>query len=72
MPRCECPFVPADVDGVARTSVVLQVVLIVAVTTTVLHVGCTGRRSHASAKLRLPEMLGEESSHTSLTTTQDV
>ena len=69
MPRCECPVAPADVDGVVSTPVVLQVVLIEAVTTMVLHVGCTGRRGHGLAKLERPRMLGEEGSHGSVSIT---
>jgi hypothetical protein len=54
MPRCECPFVPADVDGVDRTPAVLQVALIDAATTMVLHVGCTGRRGQRFGEVEPP------------------
>ena len=60
MSRRECPFALADAGGVNPTTVVLQVGLIAAATTIVLHVGCTGRRGHGSAKRKAPRMLGEE------------
>jgi hypothetical protein len=42
MPRCQCLVASGDIDGVAWTPVVLQIVFLDAATTLVLPVGCTG------------------------------
>jgi hypothetical protein len=59
VPRYKLSFVPADVDGVDRIAVVVQLFFIEAAATTVLHVGCTDPRSRGSAKQKGPWMLGE-------------
>ena len=69
MPHCECLFVPADIANFDRTLVVLQVVLLEAAATMVLHVGCTGRPGHCLSKLKRPRTLGEEGSYDSVSIT---
>jgi hypothetical protein len=56
MPCRENPFVSSDAGGADRKPVVL-VGLIEVATTIVIHVGCTGRRSHASAERTGPRIL---------------